>query len=68
MLARNPQTDFIGYSVPHPGEPYLNVRLQTRGPPVEEMVKDSLTALGDICDHISEVFEEEFAKTDKMAD
>jgi DNA-directed RNA polymerase I and III subunit RPAC2 len=68
ILARNPQVDFVGYSVPHPGEPYLNVRLQTRGTPVEEMLMDSLSTLGDICDHISETFDAEFAKLNTMED
>eukprot|EP01036_Dinobryon_divergens_P029961 gene29961-39137_t len=29
VLMKRPETDFCGYSVPHPYEPKMNVRLQT---------------------------------------
>ena len=31
ILMQNSHTDFCGYSVPHPYEPRLNLRLQTKG-------------------------------------
>ncbi len=31
VLSRNPETTFVGYSVPHPSEKLINLRLQTRG-------------------------------------
>ena len=67
VLARNPDADFVGYSVPHPGEPYLNVRLQTRGQPVEVILKKGLNDLSDMCDNMLESFEAELAKC-KMLD
>jgi DNA-directed RNA polymerase I and III subunit RPAC2 len=62
MLARNPDAAFVGYSMPHPGEPYLNLRVQTHGAPVEELVKKALANLGDVCDIISEEFEAEMER------
>lgn len=64
MVARNPDTAFVGYSMPHPGEPYLNLRIQSTGAPVEGILKTALGNLGDICDAISEEFESEMAKFD----
>jgi DNA-directed RNA polymerase I and III subunit RPAC2 len=31
MLVKDPAVDFCGYSVPHPLEPHLNIRVQTNG-------------------------------------
>ncbi len=31
ILSQQPQTDFVGYSVPHPYDPKMNIRLQTKG-------------------------------------
>ncbi|CAM9115123.1 unnamed protein product, partial [Heterosigma akashiwo] len=38
VLMQRKETDFCGYSVPHPTEPKMNVRLQTHG-------EDALTVL-----------------------
>ncbi|KAF4719654.1 DNA-directed RNA polymerases I and III subunit RPAC2 [Perkinsus olseni] len=29
VLSKNPKVDFAGYSVPHPNEPFVNIRVQT---------------------------------------
>jgi len=65
ILARNPETDFVGYSIPHPGENYLNLRLQTHTMPVERMLKQSLNTLTDVSDAILEEFESELAQFKK---
>lgn len=31
VLAKNKQVDFVGYSIPHPSEMKLNMRIQTKG-------------------------------------
>jgi len=38
-----PETDFCGYSVPHPYEPKMNVRLQTKSIQVPGVQTDSNT-------------------------
>ena len=45
MLNKNPEVSFVGYSVPHPSEPKMNLRVQTVGPPATEVLH---TALGNI--------------------
>ena len=57
MLARNEDTEFAGYTVPHPSEPFLQIRVQTKGPSATELFGDSLKSLMAICDHISDTFE-----------
>eukprot|EP00965_Chrysotila_dentata_P210177 6185749-Pleurochrysis_carterae.AAC.5 len=33
ILNKSPEVSFVGYSVPHPSEPKMNLRVQTVGPP-----------------------------------
>ncbi|CAN0181086.1 unnamed protein product, partial [Discosporangium mesarthrocarpum] len=33
VLMQQKEVDFCGYSVPHPSEPKMNLRLQTKGEP-----------------------------------
>lgn len=45
------ETAFCGYSVPHPSEPKMNLRLQTcGGRPAAEVLKDGLHEMVEICD------------------
>jgi len=55
-LTQLTETDFAGYSVPHPYEPKMNLRLQTRGQPVLEVLKQGLTNLGETAVIIDERF------------
>mmetsp|Transcript_25017 Transcript_25017/g.75103 ORF Transcript_25017/g.75103 Transcript_25017/m.75103 type:complete len:131 (-) Transcript_25017:19-411(-) len=70
VLMRHPDTDFCGYSVPHPSEPYMNVRLQTRGRPAVEVLDAGLGQLGSICDALTAQLdrEEAAATTRKRSD
>ena len=53
-LMQRPETEFCGYSVPHPYEPKLNVRLQTQeGKSALKTLKSGLQDL----EHISDVLE-----------
>jgi DNA-directed RNA polymerase I and III subunit RPAC2 len=54
VLMRDPSTAFCGYSMPHPSEQLVNLRLQTSGAKTASAAfRDSLTTLIDMCDHIS---------------
>lgn len=59
FLNKNPQVSFCGYSIPHPTEDLVNIRVQTTG---EITAADALkTACEDcvqVCDHISTVFQQ----------
>ena len=53
VLMQNPNTEFCGYTVPHPSEPILHMRLQTKESTTsdETMVAGAKT-LKSMCDHI----------------
>ncbi|KAH8056520.1 hypothetical protein JL722_7356 [Aureococcus anophagefferens] len=55
--ARTKDTDFAGYSVPHPSEPLMNVRLQTTGRPALAVMDDGLAQLSSICDSLTSQLE-----------
>ena len=53
----------VGYSVPHPSEPVLNIRIQTKEEakitnPVVAL-QQGLQDLSEVCDHILETFDKE---------
>ena len=54
---RSKDTDFAGYSVPHPSEPLMNVRLQTTGRPALAVMDDGLAQLSSICDSLTSQLE-----------
>jgi DNA-directed RNA polymerase subunit L len=56
-LAKNPNTSFVGYSVPHPSNPVMHLRLQTHKQPATAVLEQGLTNLVKICDEISVVFD-----------
>ena len=59
----NPQTDFCGYSVPHPYVPKMNVRLQTHSqgdvPPLNSLalLKTGLKDMMSVCDALDTTFD-----------
>ena len=40
VLMRQKDVEFCGYSVPHPSEPFVHVRLQTTGAPARAVLDD----------------------------
>jgi DNA-directed RNA polymerase I and III subunit RPAC2 len=56
VLARSRDTDFVGYSIPHPSEPKLMLRLQTTGRPATAVFRDGLETLSSLCDHVLDTF------------
>mmetsp|Transcript_7862 Transcript_7862/g.26271 ORF Transcript_7862/g.26271 Transcript_7862/m.26271 type:complete len:100 (+) Transcript_7862:154-453(+) len=57
MLNKNPNVSFTGYSVPHPSEELVNIRVQTTGQvSASHAMRESLTGLKVICDHVGETF------------
>lgn len=71
VLNRNPQVAFCGYSVPHPSEELVNVRVQTTGDlTAVQAFRDGLNDLSGICDVIEEEFKrksEAFSSGDQVA-
>ena len=59
VLMRDPRTAFCGYSIPHPSEAVVNLRLQTvASVPADKVLEDGLDALKDVCQTVLAKFEE----------
>ena len=57
IIMKNPQVEFCGYSLPHPSENLLNLRIQTYGEiTAVEALQKGLTDLMDMCDAVEEKF------------
>jgi len=57
IIMKNPQVEFCGYSIPHPSENLLNIRIQTYGDiTAVEALQKGLTDLMDLCDVVEEKF------------
>lgn len=50
FLIKNADVDFVGYSVPHPAEAKMNIRVQTRTADPLSTLEAALYNLDDYCD------------------
>ncbi|KAH3835112.1 DNA-directed RNA polymerases I and III subunit RPAC2-like [Dreissena polymorpha] len=57
MIMKNPDTQFCGYSIPHPSEEKINFRIQTEGKPAKDIFKKGLKDLNAVCEHVLRTFE-----------
>ncbi|KAL3833609.1 hypothetical protein ACJIZ3_008345 [Penstemon smallii] len=57
-LNQDPRVTFCGYSIPHPSDARVNIRVQTTGEPAREVLKDSCQDLMLICQHVRSTFDE----------
>ena len=57
MLNKKPEVTFVGYSVPHPAEPKMNLRLQTSGAPATDVLLDALSTVHEVGDHVLSTFD-----------
>ncbi|KAI3726427.1 hypothetical protein L1987_66224 [Smallanthus sonchifolius] len=60
-LNQDPRVAVCGYSIPHPSEALVNIRVQTTGDPAKEVLKDSCQDLMMICQHVRSTFDEAVA-------
>ncbi|EDO14322.1 hypothetical protein Kpol_165p2 [Vanderwaltozyma polyspora DSM 70294] len=57
IIMKNPEVEFCGYSIPHPSENLLNLRIQTYGSTTAvEALQKGLGDLMDMCDVVEEKF------------
>lgn len=57
IIMKNSQVEFCGYSIPHPSENLLNLRIQTYGEiTAVEALQKGLADLMDMCDAVEEKF------------
>eukprot|EP00750_Incisomonas_marina_P031494 INCI8199.1.p1 GENE.INCI8199.1~~INCI8199.1.p1 ORF type:complete len:107 (-),score=17.69 INCI8199.1:81-401(-) len=54
ILMRCKDVAFCGYTVPHPSEQRVHLRLQTTGKPATVVLKEGLETLVKMCDHLTE--------------
>jgi DNA-directed RNA polymerase I and III subunit RPAC2 len=57
VLNRMPETSFVGYSVPHPAEAKMNLRLQTAGPPAAQVLHGALGSVYEVSEHVLRTFD-----------
>ncbi|CEP01482.1 DNA-directed RNA polymerase RBP11-like dimerization domain-containing protein [Plasmodiophora brassicae] len=56
IMAKSLDVEFVGYSVPHPTEHRMNIRVQTTGSPATQALRTSMEALISMCDHIKRTY------------
>ncbi|KAG9235524.1 DNA-directed RNA polymerase [Amylocarpus encephaloides] len=57
IIMKNPEVEFCGYSIPHPSEELMNIRIQTyEGTTATEALEKGLNDLMDLCDVVSDKF------------
>ncbi|CAH0479318.1 unnamed protein product [Peronospora belbahrii] len=60
VLMRNPDVEFCGYTIPHPSEPRMHIRLQSRkGAPADEALRSGLTDLRKVSAQIGDAYRKE---------
>ncbi|KAK9279032.1 hypothetical protein L1049_012707 [Liquidambar formosana] len=56
-LNQDPRVAFCGYSIPHPSEARVNIRVQTTGDPASEVLIDACRDLMQMCQHVRSTFD-----------
>lgn len=56
IIMKDPDVDYCGYSVPHPSEHKINLRIQTRTKPAMDILEKALGQLQKVCDHVLDTF------------
>ncbi|CAL1526841.1 unnamed protein product [Lymnaea stagnalis] len=57
ILNKNPEVIFVGYSITHPSESKINLRIQTSGRPAVDVLKQAFKDLKQMCSHMLTTFE-----------
>eukprot|EP00775_Hariotina_reticulata_P011633 gene11634-biopygen13502 len=58
FLNKNPQVTFCGYSIPHPSEDAVNIRVQTTGElTAAQALVEACEECTKVCKHIGAVFD-----------
>lgn len=59
VLMKNPDVQFCGYSIPHPSDDKMNIRVQTNGKPAAELFRKALQDLRTMAKHIQSSFQQQ---------
>jgi len=66
MLMKNPNVEFVGYTVPHPFKPFMNIRVQSvDGYPADDAVNEALDSIVDVCKHVGKKYKDAVKKFHK---
>ncbi|XP_020219417.1 DNA-directed RNA polymerases I and III subunit RPAC2 isoform X1 [Cajanus cajan] len=57
LLSYSPRVSFCGYSIPHPSDNRVNIRVQTTGDPAREVLNDACQDLMLMCQHVRSTFD-----------
>src|SRR3989338_4552020 len=58
MLMKNPAVEFASYTVPHPSERRIHVRIQTSEPHAAfDVLREALRSIVGVCDQVRATFE-----------
>ncbi|KQJ88927.1 hypothetical protein BRADI_4g22120v3 [Brachypodium distachyon] len=61
VLNQDPRVAFCGYSIPHPADNKVNIRVQTTGDPAKDVMKDALQDLMVMGQHVRATFDKAVA-------
>lgn len=67
ILMKNPDVEFCGYSIPHPSEDIMNIRVQTTGKPAIELFRKALHDLRRMANHMQGKFQEQVTQASNMS-
>lgn len=56
VLSSRMDVEFVGYSIPHPTQDEMNLRVQTHGRPAVEVLNDGLDDLIGVCNHLKKTW------------
>lgn len=59
ILMKNRDVEFCGYSIPHPSEDVMNIKVQTTGKPAADVFRKALHDLRAMAQHIQTSFQGE---------
>ncbi|EDV21448.1 uncharacterized protein TRIADDRAFT_30263, partial [Trichoplax adhaerens] len=58
LIMKNPETKLCGYSVPHPSQHKINLRIETNNEKdAIEVFRTGLQDLDQVCDHVLKTFD-----------
>ena len=65
LIMKNPEVEFCGYSIPHPSEQKLHLRIQTFGRITAiDALHKGLDDLVDLCNHVESTFTHKVSSND----
>lgn len=65
VLVKNPDVRFCGYSIPHPSENIMNIRVETFGKSAAELFRKALLDLRAMSEHMKTAFVAELEEYNK---